>query len=314
MHFPAEGAHLYWVFDHCSKHPWPFGTVAHRIEPKGTEKIEFLFAMEEMIATMLVATPSKRANLGDLLKRLDSYKITCRQFRQQKFVILCITSGRNTKVNKADISDISTDDELFEVIKPQVIASYRRPNLFGFSWLPGRSSVTDVRFIKFALSNGVFGVLDGPNSMPPASLVRAKEYDCQPSPPTEVPIPRDVFIHLLSKPHIHTPVGSLSERFWLDRIPKRLDVISYRRHAAETIKMQSSTVGWGIEIVEDAGAIWLLLEWTCFAFLWLSIAFIMSWNIRVNDVIDDIQNVFGIISIILFIQTLAISDWAANQT
>jgi hypothetical protein len=69
----------------------------------------------------------------------------------------------------------------------------------------------DTDFIKFALSNGVFGILDGPNSMPPASLVRAKEYDYQPSPPTEVPIPRHVFIRRLSNPHIHTPVGSLSE-------------------------------------------------------------------------------------------------------
>jgi serine/threonine protein kinase len=51
------------------------------LSSKRPEKVEFLFAMEEMIATMLVATPSKRANLGALLKRLDSYKVTCRQFR-----------------------------------------------------------------------------------------------------------------------------------------------------------------------------------------------------------------------------------------
>lgn len=106
-------------------------------------------------------------------------------------------------MNEIDISDISTDDELFEVIKRQVIAEYRRPNLFGFSWLPGRSSVTDVRFIKFALSNGVFRVLDGPNSIAPTSLVRAKEYDCQPSPPTEVPIPHN-FLFTVSQSHIST--------------------------------------------------------------------------------------------------------------
>lgn len=269
------------------------------LSPKRPEKVEFLFAMEEMIATMLVATPSKRANLGDLLKRLDSYEATCRQFRQQKFVVLCITSGRNTKVTEVDISDISTDTELFGAIKRQVLASYRHPNLFGFIGLPGILGISDVRFIKFALSNGVFGVLDGPNSMPPASLVRAKEYDYLPSPLTEVPIPRNLFIYLLSptevpipwnwvihflpKTHIHIPVKSSLEHFWLDRIPKRLYVTGHRGHAAETTEMQSDIVGWGIEIVKDARGIVLFQVKILLLFLMLSGPFSSSWIILKKD-------------------------------
>lgn len=269
------------------------------LSPKRPEKVEFLFAMEEMIATMLVATPSKRANLGDLLKRLDSYEATCRQFRQQKFVVLCITSGRNTKVTEVDISDISTDTELFGAIKRQVLASYRHPNLFGFIGLPGILGISDVRFIKFALSNGVFGVLDGPNSMPPASLVRAKEYDYLPSPLTEVPIPRNLFIYLLSptevpipwnwvihflpKTHIHIPVKSSLEHFWLDRIPKRLYVTGNRGHAAETTEMQSDIVGWGIEIVKDARGIVLFQVKILLLFLMLSGPFSSSWIILKKD-------------------------------
>jgi serine/threonine protein kinase len=249
------------------------------LSPKRPEKVEFLFAMEEMIATMLVATPSKRANLGDLLKRLDSYEATCRQFRQQKFVVLCITSGRNTKVTEVDISDISTDAELFGAIKRQVLASYRHPNLFGFIGLPGIPSISDVRFIKFALSNGVFGVLDGPNSMPPASLVRAKEYDYLTSPLTEVPIPRNLFIYLLSKTRIHIPLESSLEHFWLDRIPKRLYVTGHRGHAAETTEMQSDIVGWGIEIVKDARGIVLFQVRILLIFLVLIGAFSASWTI-----------------------------------
>src|SRR5947199_9777921 len=119
-----------------------------------------------MILSMLVATHSKRGNLGDLLKRLDLYEATCRQLKRQKFVVLCITSGGNTKVTEVDVSDISTDAEFFEAIKRQIRASNRHSNLFSFIGLPGISNVSDVRFIKFALSNGAFEVLDGPNLMP----------------------------------------------------------------------------------------------------------------------------------------------------
>jgi serine/threonine protein kinase len=279
------------------------GRLRVELSPKRPEKVEFLFAMEEMIATMLVVTPSKRANLGDLLKRLDSYEATCRQFRQQKFVVLCVTSGRNTKVTEVDISDISTDAELFEAIKRQIIASYRYPNLFGFIGLSlGILSVSDVRFIKFTLSNDVFKVLDGPNSMPPESLVRAKEYDYLPSPlpiprswfihllskppihpPTEVPISWNWFIHLLPKTHIHIPVESSLEHFWLDHIPKRLYVTGHRGHAAETTEMQSDNVGWGIEIVKDARVMLLFSGWILLVFLVLNSVFSIGLAIWKKD-------------------------------
>ncbi|ERF77104.1 hypothetical protein EPUS_08671 [Endocarpon pusillum Z07020] len=246
------------------------------VSPKRPEKVQFLFVMEDMITTMLVATPSQRANLGDLLKELDLYEATCRQTKQQKFLDLCITSGRNTIAMEIDISDISTDTELFKAIKRRYIALDRHSNLRWFIRLLGISDITDVRFVKFALSNGVFGVLDGPNSMPPVSLVGLQEYDYSPSPMTEVPIPRNIFIPLLSAATIHPPTEGLwnwfacrltgtrvpdkssSTHFWLDRIPKRLYVTGHRGHAAEATERQSDIVGWGIEIVQDIREIFLM--------------------------------------------------------
>ena len=279
------------------------------LSPKRPEKVEFLFAMEEMIASMLQATPSKRPNLGDLLKRLDLYEVTCRQFRRQKFVVLCITSGRTTRVIEVDISDISTDAEFFEAIKRQVRASYRHSNLFGFIGLPDIWNVSDVRFIKFVLRNSFFEVLDGPNSMPPASLVRANEYDYLPSLLDEVPIPRELFIHRLSKTHSHMSAESSPEHFWLDRMPKRLYVIGHRGYAAETTEMQSSTVGWGIEIVKGARGITLFSVWGLWTFNALVALLNMGWYIWKWGGLQNASWVFTTILIILSIWAWEINSY-----
>lgn len=166
----------------------------HGLWPKKAELVEFLCTMEEMIGGMLATAPTERASLENLLQMLDYYEAKRPLITEQSFIDLCVTRRRATKVIEVDVSKVSTDAELFGLIRKTLLPSSSFLDRVNLPWRPSNLGVTDLRFIKFAMSDGVFGVLDGPNSVPPASLLNAKEYSFKPIAATEIPIPRDIFI------------------------------------------------------------------------------------------------------------------------
>lgn len=236
----------------------------HQKSTKRPETLEFLCDMEEMIASMLTATPSERAKLDSLLERLDKYQARYRQFETKKAIYLYITSGRTTKVSEVDISNISTDAEFFNLIRRRILDSHDYPKIFGFSRLPSRLGISDVRFIKFLVQDGVFGVLEGPSSVPSTSVLQAEEYEYDPIPSPEVPIPSDLFTHMLSQSS-----ASLGD-VWLRRILKRFGVIRHYKVGSMEITIQlfeertvPKNARWGIQIVKDTGGYWAVPPSAC---------------------------------------------------
>lgn len=227
--------------------------------PKRPETVEFLFTMEEMITGMLIATPSERAKLESLLEQLNTYTNRCLLFKKQKAIYLCITTGRTTIMSEVDVSDISTDYEFFKLIRGRIWASHDYPKLLGLTIFKNSLGIDDVRFIKFIVYDRVFGVLEGPCSLPPTLALEAGLYEYHPSPSNAVPVPRDIFINMLS--------CSSSDKVWFDRIPKKVQVLGHHKSSLSGLINQPSegkkipkNIGWGIEIVIDTNAYLAILS------------------------------------------------------
>ena len=219
--------------------------------PKNPETLIFLKTMEQMIEQMWIPTTRTRVKLEILIEQLKMLEARCRLYQRRKTIHLCVTSGRTTKVNEIDVSNVSTDTEFFKLIRERMLSS-RSSMMFDYSSLKISLGTDDVRFIKFRVYDGVFGVLEGPSAVPSSSILQAGEYECDSSSLTEVPVPSSVFILEL----LDSSVSSQS--LWFDRIPKRLHVVDHRGSSSSGITSQlpdentiPNDVQWGIQIVRD---------------------------------------------------------------
>jgi hypothetical protein len=225
------------------------------------ERMKFLLALEEMVSTMFVAAPVHRAKLEQLLEQLNLYTTQCRLLKKRKAIHLCITNGQSTNLSEIDVSNVSTDAQFFDLVRRRILASCSRSKIFGLGRLQRNLGIYDVRFIKFIVHDGLFGVLEGPNSAPPLSVLQVGDYECNLEPSIEVPVPRDVFIHRLSR---SSPgMGDI----WFGRIPKKVHITSRDRiHPEERgSRIPDDTtipknVGWGIQIVRHTTSYWALLS------------------------------------------------------
>ncbi|CAN9173620.1 unnamed protein product [Alternaria alternata] len=179
----------------------------------------------------------------DQLKRQLSLEITS----PFKYFEVCVSTGNHAiDHHEVDISRISSDNELFEMIWDK----YNISRGIGLRRLFLRPS--DVNFVMFSVSQrnqyGA-GIHKKPDEFPPQEELDEKRYHylCP-----RIRMPVNVFLHYLHRARWNI-WGEHMENIWLQRLPKKLDrdlIAEAQQAKGNAPANEDLAFGWGVHIIE----------------------------------------------------------------
>ncbi|RYN67135.1 hypothetical protein AA0118_g2137 [Alternaria tenuissima] len=186
-----------------------------------------------------------------------------------KYFEVCVSTGNHAiDHHEVDISRISSDNELFEMIWDK----YNISRGIGLRRLFLRPS--DVNFVMFSVSQhnqyGA-GIHKKPDEFPPQEELDEKRYHylCP-----RIRMPVNVFLHYLHRARWNI-WGEHMENIWLQRLPKKLDrnlIAEAQQAKGNAPANEDLAFGWGVHIIEgpNHAVLGLLLA------IGVAVAFIVS--------------------------------------
>ncbi|CAN9115727.1 unnamed protein product [Alternaria alternata] len=164
-----------------------------------------------------------------------------------KYFEVCVSTGNHAiDHHEVDISRISSDNELFEMIWDK----YNISRGIGLRRLFLRPS--DVNFVMFSVGQrnqyGA-GIHKKPDEFPPQEELDEKRYHylCP-----RIRMPVNVFLHYLDRARWNI-WGEHMENIWLQRLPKKLDrdlIAEAQQAKGNAPANEDLAFGWGIHIIE----------------------------------------------------------------